>query len=97
MLLAFCVSLLTASAQQPDSITYAIKGKDTLWMHHYKAAGPANGISLLFVHGGSFTGGEPKNQRPMADGLTQMGYNVFVIKYRLALKGKRFRLRHRYA
>jgi dienelactone hydrolase len=90
MLLAFCVSLLIASAQQPDSITYAIKGKDTLWMHHYKAAGPANGISLLFVHGGSFTGGEPKNQRPMANGLSKMGYNVFVIKYRLALKGKDF-------
>lgn len=83
-------SLLSASAQQPVSLTYAIKGTDTLWMHHYKASGPANGISVLFVHGGSFTGGEPKNQRPMAEGLTKMGYNVFVIKYRLYLKGKDF-------
>lgn len=90
VLLAFSFSMLVAIAQQPESITYAIKGADTLWMHHYKAAGPANGISVLFVHGGSFTGGEPKNQRPMAEGLTRMGYNVFVIKYRLYLKGKDF-------
>lgn len=88
--LVFLCFVLKIAAQQPDSLTYAIKGRDTLWMHHYKAAGTANGISVLFVHGGSFTGGEPKNQRPMADGLTKMGYNVFVIKYRLYLKGKDF-------
>lgn len=89
-LLIICILVLSTSAQQPDSITYAIKGADTLWMHHYKPAVNSNGISVLFVHGGSFTGGEPKNQRPMADGLTKMGYNVFVIKYRLYLKGKDF-------
>lgn len=90
LLLVFCITLLSTTAQQPDSITYAIKGADTLWMHHYKPTAAPNGISVLFVHGGSFTGGEPKNQRPMAEGLTKMGYNVFVIKYRLYLKGKDF-------
>lgn len=90
LLLLVCVSWWSSSAQQPDSITYAIKGADTLWMHHYKPAAASNGISLLFVHGGSFTGGEPKNQRPMAEGLTKMGYNIFVIRYRLYLKGKDF-------
>lgn len=79
-----------AQGQQVPRITYAIKGADTLWLDHYKPNGPANGISVLFVHGGAFTGGDPANQTPMADGLTKLGYSVFVIKYRLYLKGKSF-------
>ncbi len=78
------------SAQQIPRLTYAIKGQDTLWLDQYKAKGAANGISVLFVHGGAFTGGDPANQTPMADGLTKLGYQVFVIKYRLYLKGKSF-------
>lgn len=77
-------------AQKPNRITYAIKGPDTLWFDHYKPRAAPNGMSVLFVHGGAFTGGDPANQTPMADGLTKLGYNVFVIKYRLYLKGKSF-------
>jgi acetyl esterase/lipase len=76
--------------QKANRITYAIKGADTLWFDHYKPGASPNGISVLFVHGGAFTGGDPANQTPMADGLTKLGYNVFVIKYRLYLKGKSF-------
>ena len=59
-------------------------------MDQYKPTTAPNGISVLFVHGGAFTGGDPVNQQPMADGLTKLGYQVFVIKYRLYLKGKSF-------
>ncbi len=85
-------ALLTGQvqAQKPPRHTYAIKEKDTLWIDQYKATVTSNGISVLFVHGGAFTGGDPENQRPMADGLTKLGYQVFVIKYRLYLKGKSF-------
>lgn len=80
-----------AGAQEPPaSVTYAIKGSDTLWMHHYTPQGRPNGITVLFVHGGSFTGGDPVNQKPFAEGMTRRGYRVFVLKYRLYLKGKSF-------
>ncbi len=92
LILSFIVSLAPcfAQGQQVPRITYAIKGADTLWLDHYKPKGGSNGISVLFVHGGAFTGGDPANQTPMADGLTKLGYSVFVIKYRLYLKGKSF-------
>ncbi|MFT3824349.1 MAG: alpha/beta hydrolase [Chitinophagaceae bacterium] len=87
LLLCFPVMLW---AQKATRTTYALKGNDTLWFDHYKPAGASNGISVLFVHGGAFTGGDPVNQAPFAEGMTKLGYNVFVIKYRLYLKGKSF-------
>jgi dipeptidyl aminopeptidase/acylaminoacyl peptidase len=81
---------ITGKAQKPQRITYAVKDTSTLWFDWYKPAIKSNGISVLFIHGGSFSGGDPVNQQPMADGLTKLGYNVFVIKYRLYMKGKSF-------
>lgn len=75
---------------QPATLTYAVRGADTLWMHHYAPQGKANGTTVLFVHGGSFTGGDPLNQKPFAEGMARRGYRVFVLKYRLYLKGKSF-------
>lgn len=74
----------------PATLTYAVKGADTLWMHHYAPQGTANGTTVLFVHGGSFTGGDPLNQKPFAEGMTRRGYRVLVLKYRLYLRGKSF-------
>lgn len=76
--------------QQPTRTVYAVKDKDTLWFDHYQPQTAANGISVLFVHGGGFTGGDPATQATFAEGLAKMGYNIFVIKYRLYLKGKSF-------
>lgn len=87
VLMIVSVSIL---AQSPVRETYAIKGTDSLWLDHYSPQGKANGMSVLFVHGGAFTSGDPVNQKPFAEGLTRMGYNVFVIKYRLYLKGRGF-------
>lgn len=61
-----------------------------MWFQQYAPVGKPNGISVLFVHGGGFTGGDPANQYPMGEGLAKLGYRVFVIKYRLYLKGKSF-------
>lgn len=92
LLLFFATGFFPCLAQTKplQRITYAIKDADTLWFDHYQPRTTPNGISVLFVHGGAFTGGDPANQTPMADGLTQLGYSVFVIKYRLYLKGKSF-------
>lgn len=81
---------IVGQAQKRERITYAVKDTSTLWFNWYKPTATANGMSVLFIHGGAFTGGDPENQQPMADGLTRLGYNVFVIKYRLYLKGKSF-------
>lgn len=83
-----CIATQAQSA--PRTVTYAIKNADTLWMHHYAPQGKSNGTTVLFVHGGAFTGGHPDNQKPFAEGLTKLGYNIFVMKYRLYLKGKSF-------
>jgi lysophospholipase L1-like esterase/dienelactone hydrolase len=45
---------------------------------------------VLFVHGGGFIGGNPAGQAAFAEGLAKRGYNIFVIRYRLYLKGKSF-------
>lgn len=87
LLLCLPVSLF---GQQPTRTVYAVKGTDTLWFDHYQPRTTANGISVLFVHGGGFTGGDPANQTPFAEGMTKLGYNVFILKYRLYLKGKSF-------
>lgn len=81
---------LAIKAEPPKRAVYAIKGNDTLWFDHYQPVIKSNGISVIFLHGGAFTGGDPENQKPMADGLNKLGYHVFVIKYRLYLKGKSF-------
>jgi len=84
------VSSLLIAQEKPERITYAVKGTDTLWMDHYAPVGQANGSAVLFVHGGAFVSGHPDNQRPFAEGMRQKGYNIFVISYRLYLKGKDF-------
>jgi len=90
MLLFTCAAVIRVQAQKPIRHTYALKAQDTLWMDQYKPRTASNGMSVLFVHGGAFTGGDPANQTPIADGLTSLGYQVFVIKYRLYLRGKSF-------
>lgn len=86
----FLLLLIGSVAQAQTRITYDIKGKDTLYMDHYAPSGNPNGMSVIFVHGGGFSGGDPKNQRPFAEGMSRRGYNIFVISYRLYLKDSSF-------
>lgn len=90
MRLIFCLLLLGSVAQAQTRITYAVKDTDTLYMDHYAPAIKPNGMSIIFVHGGGFSAGDPKNQRPFAEGMSKRGYNVFVISYRLYLKDSSF-------
>ncbi len=82
--------LCSGIVQAQTRITYGVKDTDTLYMDHYQPEGRANGMSIMFIHGGAFTGGDPVNQRPFAEGMCKRGYNIFVISYRLYLKGKDF-------
>ncbi len=76
--------------QAQEKITYAVKGNDTLYLDHYMPSSKPNGMSIMFVHGGGFTAGSPLGQKPFAEGMRKRGYNVFVISYRLYLKGGDF-------
>lgn len=86
----FILMLFTYSAQAQKKITYAVKGKDTLYLDHYEPTTKPNGMSIMFVHGGGFNSGNPGGQKPFAEGMRKRGYNVFVISYRLYLKGGSF-------
>ncbi|MCK7557477.1 alpha/beta hydrolase [Chitinophaga sedimenti] len=50
----------------------------------------ANGMSVLFMHGGGFESGHPENQKMFGDSLAARGFKVFVMSYRLYLKGVGF-------
>ena len=84
------ILLFAVSAQAQTRITYAVKDTQSLYIDHYKPSVAPNGMSVMFVHGGGFNSGDPANQKPMADGLGKLGYNVYVISYRLYMKGGSF-------
>lgn len=84
--LFFCCLLCCSLAQAQTRISY----RDSLYLDHYRPQGKPNGMSVMFIHGGGFTGGDPANQKPFAEGMSKRGYNVFVISYRLYLKGSSF-------
>ena len=79
---------------EPDTYTYAIKGKDTLQMDVFLPKGttdPGRPV-VLFVHGGGFAGGirggETHNE--FCRQLASRGYVAVTMSYRLTMKGKSF-------
>lgn len=89
------------SAIEPDyTLLYAKKGDTELFLDVYKAAGKSsktleiNGVqkqkpTILFIFGGGFIMGS-RNEKyydPWYQRLTEDGYNVVAIDYRLGLKG----------
>lgn len=82
--------LCSIGASAQDRINYAVKDQDTLYMLHYEPQGTPNGITVMHVHGGGFSGGSPASDKSFAEGLRARGYNVFSISYRLFLKGSDF-------
>jgi acetyl esterase/lipase len=86
-LLLLLLPVLVVKAQQ--KITYAVK--DTIqYLDHYAPAAKANGMTVLFMHGGAFENGHPDNQKMFGDSMAARGYRVFVMSYRLYLKGVGF-------
>lgn len=87
----FCLLLLCSiGATAQSRIDYAVKDQDTLYMLHFAPQGMPNGMTVMHVHGGGFSGGSPDGDRAFAEGLQARGYNVFSISYRLFLKGSDF-------
>ena len=86
----FFAGRFLSNAQDAERIIYSVKEKDTLWFDRYLPQENYNNSTIVFVHGGAFTGGHPDNQKPLAVGMSKLGYQVIVLKYRLYLKGKSF-------
>ena len=79
---------------EPDTYTYAIKGKDTLAFDLFLPKGTEESARpvVLFVHGGGFAGGKKDGeaQHNFCRELARRGYVAATMSYRLTMKGKSF-------
>ena len=81
---------ITASAATPEKHThlYAVKGADSLYLDHYISRVEGKRPCMMFVFGGGFVGGQRDNDMysKYFNFLTDNGYDVVSIDYRLGLK-----------
>lgn len=81
---------ITASAAIPEKHThlYAVKGADSLYLDHYISPVEGKRPCMMFVFGGGFVGGQRDNEMysKYFNFLTDNGYDVVSIDYRLGLK-----------
>lgn len=84
------LSVISASAATPQKQThlFAVKGADSLYLDHYISPIEGERGCMLFVFGGGFVGGTRDNEMylPYFEFLTDNGYDVVSIDYRLGLK-----------
>lgn len=95
LLLAFTAlqSLAQGSPMIPvatkQTYMYAVKEGSSLYLDHYAAPVEGKRPCVIFVFGGGFVGGSRDNDHdiPYFHFLTQNGYDVVSIDYRLGMKG----------
>ena len=82
---------VSTNSSQPvmQTYLYAVKGADSLYLDHYAAPVVGKRPCVMFVFGGGFVGGARNMERdiPYFYFLTQNGYDVVSIDYRLGMKG----------
>ena len=82
------------SKVQRDTYVYSEKNGVKLELDVYRPQGDAlkNRVALLYVHGGSFSGGrrDEPHQVQFAEKLARMGFVVTCMSYRLTMKGQSF-------
>jgi hypothetical protein len=84
------LGFISASAATPQKQThlFAVKGADSLYLDHYVAPVEGKRPCMMFVFGGGFVGGQRDNDMYSTyfNFLTDNGYDVVSIDYRLGLK-----------
>lgn len=87
------VSLLAAlhavaATAEKQTLLYAVKDADSLFLDHYVADVEGRRPCMIFVFGGGFAGGVRDNKQyiPYFEFLNDNGYDVVSIDYRLGLK-----------
>lgn len=92
IILMLCFTFLSLNAQKKTTVDY-VKYNDTtvLKMDIYQPDSNANGICVIFVHGGAFYVGmrDYKTYPPYFKFLTDNGYTAVSVDYRLGLKGQK--------
>lgn len=99
--LLLIVSLLAAlhavaATAAKQTLLYAVKDADSLFLDHYVADVEGRRPCMIFVFGGGFAGGVRDNKQyiPYFEFLNDNGYDVVSIDYRLGLKDVKGRYRH---
>ena len=78
---------LYAVAEEKKDIKYGEADNVPLLMDAYILDGPGPFPTIVYVHGGGFTGGDKKGlPKPLYELLSQKGFNWFSVNYRLAPK-----------
>ncbi len=90
LLLWLCGCFFTLNAQ--ESCYYVQRDSTKLEMNLYRAGDNANGYCVLYVFGGGFSSGSIHSKGNVAyfHELSELGYDVAAIDYRLGMKGVRF-------
>lgn len=80
-----------AEGLKKETYLYAVKDADSLYLDHYRAPVTGDRPCMIFMFGGGFAAGERNNKfyTPYFDFLTQQGFDVVSIDYRLGLKNIR--------
>jgi acetyl esterase len=79
------VLCFSAQAETRSDIEYGRADGVSLRLDAYLQEGYGPFPSIVFVHGGGFTGGDKtSNPKPLFDLLTQAGFNWFSVNYRLS-------------
>ena len=94
-LIVFSFVALCASAQgsviersfTKQTHLYAVKGTDSLYLDHYAAPVEGKRPCVMFVFGGGFVGGARDCDLNFFQFLTDNGYDVVSIDYRLGMRG----------
>ena len=77
-----------AAAGGKQTLLYAVKDADSLYLDHYAADVEGQRPCMVFVFGGGFAGGTRDNKEyiPYFEFMNDHGYDVVSIDYRLGLK-----------
>lgn len=78
----------TAATTGKQTLLYAVKDADSLFLDHYVADVEGQRPCMIFVFGGGFAGGERDNKQyiPYFEFMNDHGYDVVSMDYRLGLK-----------
>ena len=87
-LLLLCFTTVSAATPQKQTHLYAVKGADSLYLDHYVSPVAGERGCMMFVFGGGFVSGTRDNEMylPYFEFLTENGYDVVSIDYRLGLR-----------
>lgn len=86
--IATVISLAATASPQKQTMLYAVKGVDSLYLDHYIAPVEGHRPCMIFVFGGGFSSGTRDKQHdiPYYEFFTEQGYDVIAIDYRLGMK-----------